>query len=132
MKKIILFIPFFILLSNIGCDDNVYKQGKRYYDGFCGNCHGENGEGLRGLIPPLAKSDYLSKNRGDLSCIIRRGQKGAIMVNGVGYGQQEMPAIAKLTDFEITNILNYVGTSWGNAEKLWTVEEVREGLKQCQ
>jgi mono/diheme cytochrome c family protein len=132
LKKLILFVFLFSTFLPIGCDDNPFKQGKRYYDGFCGNCHGENGEGLRGLIPPLAKSDYLSKNRESLACIIRVGQKGAILVNGVGYGQQEMPAIAKLTDFEITNILNYVGTSWGNTEKLWTVEEIREGLKNCQ
>jgi mono/diheme cytochrome c family protein len=132
LKKLILFVFLFSTLIPIGCDDNTFKQGKRYYDGFCGNCHGENGEGLRGLIPPLAKSDYLSKNRESLACVIHIGQKGAILVNGVGYGQQEMPAIAKLTDFEITNILNYVGTSWGNVEKLWTVEEIREGLKACQ
>jgi mono/diheme cytochrome c family protein len=132
LKKIWLSIFFFTALSVFSCDNNVYKQGERYYLGYCSNCHGEKGEGLRGLIPPLAQSDYLSKNREALSCVIRKGQKGAIMVNGIGYGQQEMPAIAKLTDFEITNILNYIGTSWGNKEKLWTVEEVREGLKLCQ
>jgi mono/diheme cytochrome c family protein len=132
LKKTSYFILFFTALFVLSCNDNVYKQGERYYLGYCSNCHGENGEGLRGLIPPLAKSDYLSKNRANLACLIRIGQKGPIMVNGVGYGQQEMPAIAKLTDFEITNIFNYIGTSWGNTEKLWTVEEIREGLKQCQ
>lgn len=91
----------------------------------------ENGEGLKGLIPPLANVDYLANFRSKLPCIIRKGQKGKIVVNGVEYGQQEMLPIAKLTDFEITNILNYIGTAWGNTEKLWTVNEVRQGLEQC-
>ena len=91
----------------------------------------ENGEGLRGLIPPLAKADYLSKSRGDIPCSIRKGLKGKIIVNGVEYGQQEMLAISKLSEFEIANILNYIGTSWGNNEKLWTADEVRAGLDKC-
>ena len=99
---------------------------------YCSNCHMENGEGLKGLIPPLAKADYLTNFRADLPCIIRKGQKGKIVVNGVEYGQQEMLPIAKLTDFEITNILNYIGTTWGNTEKIWTVDEVLQGLEQCQ
>jgi mono/diheme cytochrome c family protein len=131
LKKSLFFIGFSMLLLAISCNDNPYKQGKIYYESYCSNCHGDNGEGLRGLIPPLAKSDYLNTHRADLPCTIHKGQKGAILVNGVGFGQQEMPAISKLTDFEITNILNYISTSWGNAEKLWTVEEVREGLKHC-
>jgi hypothetical protein len=92
----------------------------------------ENGEGLKGIIPPLAQVDYLSKYRSELPCIIRKGQKGLIVVNGIEYNQQAMLPIPKLTEFEITNILNYVGTSWGNTEKLFTVEEVRDGLNKCQ
>lgn len=116
----------------MGCNDSPYKQGKMYYDSYCGNCHMDNGEGLKGIIPPLSKVDILSKNRQDLPCMIRRGVKGDITVNGVVYNQQEMPPLPQLTEFEITNILNYIGTSWGNTEKLFTVEEVREGLNKCQ
>lgn len=91
----------------------------------------ENGEGLKGLIPPLVKADYLAAHRNDIPCVIHNGMKGRVVVNGIEYGQQEMLPIKKLSDFEITNIMNYVSTSWGNAEKLWTLEEVRAGLKNC-
>ncbi len=132
-RKYIIAAIFASLLFTLACgDENPYKQGKVYYGIYCANCHMENGEGLRGLIPPLAKADYLVKERASLPCIIRKGQKGAIVVNGVEYGQQEMPAIAKLTDFEITNILNYIDNSWGNQGKLWTVDEVRAGLDKCR
>ena len=43
-----------------------------------------------------------------------------------------MLGIKSITEFEIANIMNYIGTSWGNSEKLWTVDEVREGLKNCE
>ena len=91
----------------------------------------ENGEGLKGLIPPLAKADFLIKHRGELSCIIRKGLKGNIEVNGVAYGQQVMLPLDKFSDFEVTNIFNYIDNSWGNHGKLWTVDEVTEDFKKC-
>jgi hypothetical protein len=91
----------------------------------------ENGQGLKGLIPTLVKSDYLVTNRGNIPCIIHNGLKGKILVNGIEYGQQAMLPIKKLSEFEITNVMNYVSTSWGNNEKLWILDEVREGLKKC-
>jgi mono/diheme cytochrome c family protein len=133
LKKFVflMFVTSILALSNCNNDDNVYKQGKVIYTRMCANCHQEQGEGVRGLIPPLAKSDYLAAHRSELSCLIRHGQKGTILVNGVSYGTQEMVGIPDFTEFEMANILNYVSTSWGNTEKLWTVDEVREALKNC-
>ena len=134
MKKLIFILPLVGILAFAQCssDDNVYKQGKVLYTRQCANCHQENGEGLKGLVPPLAKSDYLSAHRSELSCVIRIGLKGNIVVNGVTYGTQEMLGNKDITEFEIANVMNYINTSWGNAEKLWTVEEVRDGLKNCE
>lgn len=139
MKNTILFFLFIavaLILSNCDGDTNTYKQGKILYGLYCVNCHMENGEGLKGLIPPVAKSDYLATHRAELPCILLRGQKGKIVVNGVEYGNQEMLPVKRLTgdpltDFEMTNILNYISTSMGNNEKIWTVDEIREGLKSC-
>ena len=99
---------------------------------MCANCHQENGEGLKGLVPPLVKADYLTTHRSELACVIKNGLKGNIVVNGVTYGTQEMLGIKGMTEFEIANIMNYISNSWGNSEKLWTVDEVREGLKDCE
>lgn len=134
MKKLIFILPLITILTFAACsnDDTVYKQGKTLYTRMCANCHQENGEGLKGLVPPLAKADYLSTHRSELSCVIKNGLKGNIVVNGVTYGTQEMLGIKGMTEFEIANIMNYIGSSWGNTEKLWTVDEVREGLKDCE
>jgi mono/diheme cytochrome c family protein len=132
-----LFIAATFALSNCEGDANTYKQGKILYTRYCANCHMENGSGLQGLIPPLAKSDYLAAHRAELPCILLRGQKGKIVVNGVEYGNQEMLPVKRLTgdpltDFEMANILNYVSTAMDNHEKIWTIDEIREGLKSCQ
>ena len=92
-----------------GCDGNTYKQGAILYTNFCANCHMETGEGLRGLIPPLAKSDYLAAHRADLACLIRNGQRGKIVVNGVEYNQQEMLGIKKLSDLEYRDAITIEG-----------------------
>ena len=131
-----LFLAAALVLSDCDSDSNTYKQGKILYGRYCVNCHMENGSGLQGLIPPLAQSDYLAAHRAELPCILLRGQKGKIVVNGVEYGNQEMLPIKRLTgdpltDFEIANILNYISTSMGNKEKIWTIDEIREGLKSC-
>ncbi|MDZ7877281.1 MAG: c-type cytochrome [Saprospiraceae bacterium] len=133
---LVVFIAAAFTLSNCDSDTNVYKHGKILYDRYCANCHMEDGSGLKGLIPPLAKSDYLLAHRAELPCILLRGQQGKIVVNGVEYGNQEMPPIKRLTndpltDFEIANILNYVSTSMQNNEKIWTIDEVRAGLSTC-
>ena len=92
----------------------------------------DNGEGLKGLIPPLANSDYWTTHRADLPCLVRKGIKGKMVVNGVEYGNQEMLGISRLTEFEITNIFNYINNSWGNQGTLWTGDEVRNALKNCE
>ena len=134
MKKLIFIVPIVCVLIFADCsnDDIVYKQGKVLYTRLCANCHQENGEGLHGLVPPLAKADYLTTHRSALPCVIRRGLKGNITVNGVTYGTQEMLGLKDMTEYEMANVLNYVSTTWGNAEKIWTADEVRDGFKNCE
>jgi len=124
-------ILFALLLSFSACEQYPYQQGKILYTNFCENCHGTDGQGLKSLIPPLAGSDFLSKNQEAVPCIIRAGQKGEITVNGKTYST-EMPAIEKLTEFEITNIINYIHTSWGNELPVVEHLQVREWLRACE
>ena len=91
----------------------------------------ETGEGLAGLIPPLAGADYLAKNRDKLACIIRYGLEDTITVNGRVF-TEKMDGMPGLSDIQITNLLNYINNSWGNANPAFSYEEVTEILSKCK
>jgi mono/diheme cytochrome c family protein len=112
------------------CFTDKQNQGQRLYEANCQSCHMEDGSGLRGLIPPLAKADFLQKHRDELPCIIRNGIKGNITVNGVTYNQP-MPGVEKMREDEITNLLNYIQTNFGNNNERYTFPEVEEMLENC-
>jgi cytochrome c551 len=124
----VLLLVSAVLLAQ--CEEqNTYRIGERVYKANCANCHMDNGEGLGELIPPIANSDYLKNNRDKLACIVRYGLKDTIIVNGKQYSEQ-MAGI-KLEDVALVNLLNYIGHSWGNDLKPYTLEEVRTMLGQC-
>lgn len=88
--------------------------GKALYAGTCSVCHQDSGAGLPGVFPPLAKSDFLAKQKAeDLIKIVLRGLTGPVEVNGQRY-DSVMPPMSQLTDDEIANILTFVRNSWGN------------------
>ncbi|TGE28335.1 c-type cytochrome [Hymenobacter metallicola] len=117
--------------SVVGCFSNRQNEGAKLYASHCSNCHGAAGEGLQRLIPPLAGADYLVKNRSGLACLVRKGMQGPLIVNGVDYNQVMPAADTHLTDSQITNILNFVQTSWGNKGEIFTIREVSEQLRGC-
>jgi nitrite reductase (NO-forming) len=100
------------------------KRGKEWYAVECQSCHMENGEGLPGVYPPLAKTDYLKKPSAHLIDIILKGQEGEVVVNGVTYNTP-MPAQAYLTDEKTSDILNYIRNNWGNKGAAITPAEVK-------
>ncbi|RZK61363.1 MAG: cytochrome c [Hymenobacter sp.] len=107
------------LLLLPGCFTNKQHQGERLYGQHCAGCHGEQGQGLGTLIPPLAGSDYLARHPAQLGCIIRQGLRGATVVNGVQYNQvmlgvQDTSTHKHLSPAQITNLLNYLEGHWGN------------------
>lgn len=105
-------------------------EGQQLYTMHCSNCHQVNGEGLGRLYPPLAKSDYLLEDIDRAICIIRNGQEGKIVVNGVEYNQP-MPGITTLKKLEIAEIATYIYNSWGNEEGMIGIDKVDEALANC-
>jgi len=130
MKNSLLLFGFVSILCFASCETYPYQQGKILYTNFCENCHMADGTGLVGVIPPLAGADYLAINGEAVPCIIRNGIKGELVVNGKTYST-EMAGIERLTEFEITNIINYIHTSWGNDLPIVEHLQVREWLNPC-
>lgn len=106
----------------------LYTNGKQLYEGYCQNCHMQDGKGLGQLIPPLANADYLLNDLGRAARIIKYGQKGPIEVSGKTYNQP-MPANPNLTHQEIQMLLTYIGNAWGNQAEVLSVNDIQAALE---
>lgn len=89
------------------------KRGKDVYTIYCQSCHMEDGKGIPGVNPPVAKADWMKKPTDSLINVILKGQSGDVMVNGKKYNVP-MPPQEYLTDEQIADVLNYSKNSWGN------------------
>lgn len=110
--------------------NRYYSAGAAVYQAHCQNCHGDKGQGLAALIPPLTDTAYLRKNRAALPCSLQLGVSGKIAVNGKEF-EGQMPA-TQLTPIEIAEVLTYVTNSFGNKQGLINDVEVEKGLKGCK
>ncbi len=101
----------------------LMADGQGLYNTHCAACHQPTGQGLAGAFPPLAKSDYLMKDRSRAVATVVQGKTGEIKVNGQMYNAV-MPGMGHLSDAEIAAILTYATNSWGNEASAFGVEEV--------
>lgn len=97
-------------------------RGRETYITYCLSCHLDQGEGIEGVYPPLAKSDYLMADKNRTISQILNGVSGEIIVNGKKYNA-EMTAV-DLTDQEVSDVVNYVRNSFGNKGGVTTPEQV--------
>jgi mono/diheme cytochrome c family protein len=110
--------------------DRYYAAGSLVYQNNCQNCHGKNGEGLGGLIPPLTDSNYMKSNLTGLACMVNYGLKGKITLAGKTF-EGEMPP-NKLSTVEIAGVLTYITNSFSNKGSTLTIEKVANDLKTCR
>ncbi len=99
------------------------KRGKEVYALHCQNCHMENGQGMEGVNPPVAKTTYLKDTKKNIG-IILNGQTGEVVVNGKKYNAIMNP-MNYLDDKEIADVLNYIRNSWGNKYPIVTPAQVK-------
>ena len=128
LKYFMLFFPVFILSQNDSLSISI-KKGKSLYEDFCIRCHMPNGKGQEGIIPPLAKSDFLFKHMEEsIKALKFGGIDGEIIVNGVKYNSR-MEKMG-LYDDEIADIMNYTLNSWGNKYEKRIREKDVKSLKK--
>ena len=129
MKSSVVLL--FLVGLLVGCAEEDQSQSKAIYDTFCANCHMDDGTGLRGVIPPLAGSDYLTNHVETIPCMIKYGYSDTIIVNGITYAAP-MPGVKYITETEIANVMNYVNRSWGNNLPFIGIPEVQRYLEDCE
>jgi nitrite reductase (NO-forming) len=99
----------------------------------CAMCHQDKGQGIEGVFPPLAGSDFLierlkKKDRSELVYIIDHGKTGKVVVNGKEYNGVMTP-VSGLSSEQVAAVLTHVGNSWGNKAPAVTASEVETARK---
>jgi len=129
MKKtflvIFLSIVCLVSVSAGGPDKAVMEKGKKVYNAYCFTCHQPTGLGLPGAFPPLAKSDYLTKNPKNVVIkSVMFGLQGKVTVNGNEFNNVMTPLPPNYNDSDIAAVLTYIFNSWGNPGGVITEAEV--------
>ncbi|MBK8283986.1 MAG: c-type cytochrome [Ahniella sp.] len=122
-----------LTLANDVVNERLPKQGNQAgeaaYLANCAACHQPAGTGLPGAFPPLAGSDFLTKNdKNKVISSILQGIQGELTVNGVKYNNV-MPAMSHLSDADVANIVTYVYQAWGNTGGSVSTKEVAAARK---
>lgn len=108
-----------------------FNNGRRLYLDNCSNCHQKDGTGLVRLYPPIKDSDYFQKEPDRIVCIIRHGQTGEILVNGISFNQP-MPANPEMSNLEIAELTTYLYGMWSEGDSLFRPGQIRDLLELCE
>ncbi len=103
--------------------EELLAHGKAVYGANCAACHQADGSGLAGAFPPLAKSDFLERERKEVLKVALFGMSGPITVNGKQYNGV-MPSMGYLSDADLAAAMSYVLSSWGNDYAIVSAAEV--------
>lgn len=118
-------------LSTIFRSDSIQVNqltGNQLYTKHCGTCHQADGNGVRGMFPPLSGNEKVTGASDELIKIVLFGMEGPIVVNGRNYNQP-MPPQSYLSDKQIADILTFIRSSWDNKASALTPAEVLKARK---
>lgn len=131
---IVCLLAFFAMICSCQSDSAIeysryYSAGAVVYHDHCRNCHGDKGEGLNGLIPPLTDTIFIKSNKNNLACQLKNGLMGKITVNGKEF-DGSMPA-TDLSPIEMAQVITYTTNSFGNKQGIFTDDQVQNALNNC-
>jgi len=109
----------------------IVSPGQAIYEALCLNCHQATGQGLTGVYPPLARSEWVAGDPQTLIKLTIHGLVGTTKVLGKDYGLVPMPPMG-LDDQQLADVLTYVRSAFGNSAPAVTpaeVKAVREATK---
>ncbi len=114
--------------ATIPSDDRT--KGLKLFRTTCTACHGQGGEGIDQLAPPLQDSEYIKGSKKRLALILLHGLKGPVHVNGTRYEfNAHMPGIADnttISDQDIADLITYLSNAFGNSRREINAQGVKE------
>lgn len=99
-------------------------DGAAVFQSRCVACHQATGQGLPGVFPPLAASEWVNGKDTRLAAIVLRGVNGKLTVKGTAYNGAMPPFADQLGDAELAAVLTHVRSQWGNTSPPVTAETV--------
>lgn len=108
-----------------------FSNGKDIYKAKCQNCHGEKGEGLGELAPPLTDTVFLKEHKEKLACYIKNGANEPMTIHGKVY-DEKMPGFNELHDIDIAQVIVYITNNFGNKQGMYSHEQVNKDLQNCK
>ena len=122
--------------------EKLFPRGAAIYRSLCHACHGNDGNGIKSLAPPLNKSNWVLGDKNKLLAIVLYGLAGPIQVSGKEYKAPEiageMPGIGGNKEFgdeDIAQLISFIRNSWNNKADGITagdVDRVRNQFKGRQ
>jgi mono/diheme cytochrome c family protein len=102
------------------------EDGAEIYMTRCMSCHQMNGSGVPGVFPPLTETEWVTGDKGRLIRIVLNGLTDQIEVNDETYSGAMPPWGSFLDDEQMSELLTYMRTSWGNDAEEVIPEEVQK------
>ena len=99
------------------------SPGQLVYEQNCLTCHQASGSGVPNLNPPLRGTDWVLGDKTRLINVVLKGLQGQ-EIEGDMY-DNAMPAHAFLNDTQISDVLTYIRSNFGNKADAITAEEVK-------
>ena len=124
----LIFISVFLYMTYYNASYD--HPGKEVYTNQCAGCHGDNGEGIKSLVPPIFHADMAENNVDSLPCWILKGMNHPIAVNGKAYDQPMYPI--GLDEVQISNLLNYLKIEMVSSKVEINSAWVTERMKKCK
>jgi len=131
LKKTIEYIKKNAVRKNAEALKAQFPKGVTVFQTICKTCHGEDGNGVKSLAPPLNLSQWVNGDKNKLISIVLNGLTGPVKVNNKVYQAPEisgeMPGLRSnndITDEDIAQVLSYVRKSWSNNAAPVKTEEV--------
>ena len=125
---IVVIIVIFVL--NVLTHGSIQHPGKSSYQSKCAGCHGDKGEGVKVLIPPLKDADFALAHFDSIPCWLRNGLNHPITINGVEY-DQPMYGL-EMDEIQIANVMNYISSEFLSSDRQVSAHRVKQQLRNCK
>ncbi|KWB75318.1 c-type cytochrome [Burkholderia ubonensis] len=99
-------------------------DGTQIFASRCASCHQVSGQGLPGVFPPLAGSEWVNGDAKVFARILLLGVNGNLSVKGATFNGT-MPAFGSMSDDEIAAVGTHVRASFGNKSAVLTADIVK-------